>query len=200
MASYGQHAARIGLDHINWTQFPASDSFTFFQRRPGPYCAKKTQVRSGWPGQVLTKNIWSKSKLVCKNHRAWFLAECNQKLQVYKFPHCQTWLPSYTDGLDHTVHNQARSDLVLADCIRFWLKQVWSGREPVCKNHPACFCHSGQYFRADLDQVQTGSGTFTGLRAFAAATEWWQGQQGIKLNETDFWKMWFSDLFGNSGC
>ena len=139
MASYGQHAARIGLDHINQTQFPASDSFLFFQRGLGPYCAKKTQIRSGWPGQVLAKDIWSRSKLVCKNHWAWFLAECNQKLQVYKFPHFQTWLPSYTDGLDYIVHNQARSDLVLADCIRFWLKQVWSGCKPVRKNHPARF-------------------------------------------------------------
>ena len=26
---------------------------------------------------------------------------------------------AFTDGLDHTVQNQPRSDLVLADCVRF---------------------------------------------------------------------------------
>ena len=42
----------------------------FFQRRPGSRCAKPTRIRSGWPGQVLVKRIWSRSKPVWKNHRA----------------------------------------------------------------------------------------------------------------------------------
>ena len=60
------------------SDFPHPGWFLFFQRRPGPYCAKLIQTRSGWPGQVWGKRIWSGSKLECKNHWAQFLAECHQ--------------------------------------------------------------------------------------------------------------------------
>ena len=44
-------------------RLPASVSVPFFQRRHGPYCAKPTGVRSGWPGQGLATRISSGSKL-----------------------------------------------------------------------------------------------------------------------------------------
>ena len=71
----------------------------------------------------------------------------------------QIQLCSSTDGLDHTVQNQAGFNLVLADCVRFWpngssleasqflLLQESSGlllasaSEPIqigCKSDPAC--------------------------------------------------------------
>ena len=59
-------------------QVPASDSVPFFKRRPRSYCAKPAQIWSGWPGQVLAKHILSRSKPVCKNHQAPFLAKCGQ--------------------------------------------------------------------------------------------------------------------------
>ena len=49
----------------------------FFRRRPGSYCAKMTQIRSGWCGQGLAKCIWPGSKLVCRHNLAWFLAGHN---------------------------------------------------------------------------------------------------------------------------
>ena len=65
---------------------PTSTSFLvpFFQRRHGSYCTKLTRIRSGWPGQGLAKHIWSGSKLVCRNHPAWFLAGHN--LPATSFP------------------------------------------------------------------------------------------------------------------
>ena len=71
---YGQHAARIGLDHICWIHLPVSDFVPFLQRRPRPYSAKLTWIQSGWPGQVWVKHIWHRNKPLCKNHWAWFLA------------------------------------------------------------------------------------------------------------------------------
>ena len=65
---------RPGSYKLCQIRLPASISAPFFQRRHGPYCAKPTRVRSGWPGQGLAKRIWSGSKLVCRNHRALFLA------------------------------------------------------------------------------------------------------------------------------
>ena len=69
MASYGHYnqcAARIGSDCIHWNQLPTSVLVLLFQRRPRSRWAKLAQIRSGWPGQVSAKSIWSGSKLVCK--------------------------------------------------------------------------------------------------------------------------------------
>ena len=63
-----------------------------------------------------------------------------------------------TYGLDHTVQNQPGSDLVLADCVKFWSNG--SGPE-------ANWCAriirltSDQHFR-DPDGMSTGFGVFTG--------------------------------------
>ena len=46
------------------SDFPHPFQLRCFQRRYGPYCAKPTRIRSGWPGQGLSKFISSGSKLV----------------------------------------------------------------------------------------------------------------------------------------
>ena len=53
--------------------------------------------------------------------------------------HFQTRLCSATNSLDRIVQNQAGSDLVLADRVRFLAEQIRSGSQPVCNNHPARF-------------------------------------------------------------
>ena len=65
-----------------------TSSIRFFQRRHGPYCAKLTRIRSGWPGQGLAKLICSESKPVCRNHRARFLAVGNWPATC--FPHLES--------------------------------------------------------------------------------------------------------------
>ena len=75
---YGQRAAKIGPDRVYRIPLPVSDSVPFFQRRHGPYCAKPTRIRSGWPDQGLAKRIWSRSKPVCRNHLARLLAGRNR--------------------------------------------------------------------------------------------------------------------------
>ena len=114
---YDQHAARIELDGICRVRLPASDSVPFFQRMPGSACVKPARIRSGWPGQVLTKRIWSGRKSVCKNHRTRFWKNATGPLPV---SHFKTLLCSSADGPDHIVQSQPGSDLILVDCVRFW--------------------------------------------------------------------------------
>ena len=75
---YVQRAARIGPDRICRIQLPASVSAPSFFSKEGMDCVKPTRIRSGWPGQGLSKRIWSGSKLVCRNHLARFLAVHNR--------------------------------------------------------------------------------------------------------------------------
>ena len=82
---YGQCASRIGPDSMCQIWLSASISVLFFQRRHGSYCAKPTWIWSGWPGQGLAKCIWSGSKLVCRNHLAWFLSGCNWPAKLLTF-------------------------------------------------------------------------------------------------------------------
>ena len=66
-------------------------------------------IRSGWPGQVLAKRMWSGSKPMCKNHRARFLAEHNR--------------PATSFPLLYSVLQTARITLCKTspDPIWFWL-------------------------------------------------------------------------------
>ena len=77
----------------------------------------------------------------------------------YQFPSFRLCSVFSTDVPDNIVQNKARSDLVMADCVRFWPNG--SGPEASqCARiiRPA----SGQCFRADPDRMQIGSGMFTG--------------------------------------
>ena len=71
----------------------------------------------------------------------------------------ETRFHSSTDVPDNIVQNQPGSDLVLADCVRFWP----NGSGPEASRfaritRPA----SGQCFPADPDRMRIGSGVFTG--------------------------------------
>ena len=82
-----------------------------------PVMQKPAWIQSGWSGQVLAKCIWSGSQLVCKNHWAQFWHKTTGLLPGFHF---QIQLRSFTDGPDHSVQNQPKSDLMLAECVRFW--------------------------------------------------------------------------------
>ena len=73
--------------------------------------------------------------------------------------HFQTRFRFSTEVPDNIMQNQPGSDLVLADCVRFWP----SGSSPEASQcariiRPA----SGQCFPADQDRMRIGSGMFTG--------------------------------------
>ena len=78
--------------------------------------------------------------------------------------HFKTRFCSSTDILSNIVQNQPGSDIVLADCVRFWPNG--SGPEA---NRCARIIRlvSGQYFRSDPDRMRMGSGMFTGLPTVA---------------------------------
>ena len=115
-----------------WSNFP----LLFLQRRPRSCCAELIRVWSGWPGQVLGKHIWSRSKPVCKNHRAQVLAEHNWPTTGFPLSDLlaffNRWPGTYCAKLPG-------SNLVLADCVMFFAKRIRSGGKPVCKNHRARF-------------------------------------------------------------
>ena len=98
---------------------------------------KTGPIRSGWSCQVVAKRVWSGSKPGCKTHRVRFCQNATDPLPV---SHFQTRLRSFTDGPDRTAQNQPGSDLVRADCARFWPNG--SGPEtikPACQNHRVRF-------------------------------------------------------------
>ena len=111
----------------------------------GSILSKKDQIiillcknRSGFdleclPGQVLAKCIWSGSKLMCKNPWARFWQNTTGPLPFFHF---QTRLHSSIYSSEHSVQNQAGSDLVLADC-QVLAKRIRSGSKPMCKNRQA---------------------------------------------------------------
>ena len=136
-------------------QLPASDSVRFFQRH-GSYCAKPTQVQSGWPGQCFAKHIWSGSKPVCMNHQPRFLARCNWP--TTSFPLLDS-VPFFHRLPDHIVQNQPRSDLVLADCVR--VLPCGSGLE-ASQCMRITWPASVQSFQADPYRMQIRSSMFTG--------------------------------------
>ena len=141
---YGQCAAKIGPDRIlmlDPTDFlHPGFSVPFFQRRYGLYCAEPTRIRSGWPGQGLTKLISSGSKLVCRTHRP---GPVSGRMQPVR---CQFPTFRLGSGCSSTFVLDNKSCAKPAR-IRFnsgWLckvlaKQIRSGSKSVCKNHPARF-------------------------------------------------------------
>ena len=147
---YGQRAARLRLDCI-YAGYSACSLVSLFWSRPRSYCAKLAQIRFGWPPQVLAKQIWSRSKLLCKNHWVCFWQNASCPLPV---SHFQTQLHSSTDGPGHIVQHQTGSDLVLADC-QVWAEVIQSGSKPVCLNHPAHFWPTlSSWSGSDANQIQ----------------------------------------------
>ena len=62
----------------------------------------------------------------------------------YQFPTFRLSCVSSIDGWILSCRTCPGSDFVLADCVRFWAKQIRSRSKPVCKDHQAC---SGQCFQ-----------------------------------------------------
>ena len=92
-------ASELHLGDSNWTFFQVG--------YPVDTPTKLARIRSGWPGQVLTKLLWSGRKSVCKYHRARFWQNATGPLQVSYF---QTRLRSSTDGHDQIVQGQLGSN------------------------------------------------------------------------------------------
>ena len=74
-------------------------------------------------------------------------------------PHFQVRFRSSTNDPDNTVQNQPGSDLVLADCVRFWPNGSGPETSRCARIIRTAF---GQCFPADPDRMPTGSGMFTG--------------------------------------
>ena len=73
--------------------------------------------------------------------------------------HFQTRFRSSTDVPDNIVQKQPGSNLVLADCVRFWP----NGSGPEARRCSRIIrSASGQRFPADPDRMRIGSGMFTG--------------------------------------
>ena len=87
------------------------------------YRAILAQIRSGGPAQVLAKCVGSRSKPVSINHQAWFWQNATGPLPVSPLSDLVVFFHRWPGSI---VQNQSRSDLVLADCVRFWqLDPVW---------------------------------------------------------------------------
>ena len=145
--------------------------------------AKRTRIRSEWPGQGLAKFVWSESKLVCRDHLARFLARdhlarflardhlarflardhlarflardhlarflAGRNRAATSFPLLDSVLVFHRRP-EYYYTNRPGSDLILADCTRFWPNG--SGpEESQCARiiRPA----SGQCFPADPDRM-----------------------------------------------
>ena len=130
------------------SDFPHPFQLRFFQRRHGSHCAKPTRVRSGWPGQGLAKHVRCRSRLVCWNHLARFLAERNRPAGSFSLSDS---VPFFRRRPDNIVQIQPGSNLVLVDCARFGPNgsgpeaSQWAGIV-----RPA----SGQCFPADPDRIR----------------------------------------------
>jgi len=73
--------------------------------------------------------------------------------------HFQTLFPFSTDVPDNIVQNRPGSELVPADCVRFWPNGSGPGASQCARIiRPP----SGQCFPADPDRMPIGSGMFTG--------------------------------------
>ena len=103
-----------------------------------------------WPNASGLEASW--------NHRIGpgFWQDATGPLPVSLF---ETRFRSSSDVPDNTVHNQPGSDLVLADCVRFWP----NGSGPEASQCARIIRPvSGQCFPADPDRMRIESGMFTG--------------------------------------
>ena len=141
-----------------WMQLPTSFSVPFFQRRQG-------HTVQNWPGSDLNglARVWLNSSGLKASWCAGISRPGYWQDATNQLPgsHFQTRFRSSPDILDNNiVQNQPGSDLVLADCARFWTNE--SGpEESQCARiiRPA----SGQCFPANPTWMWIGSGMFTGF-------------------------------------
>ena len=160
---YRQRAARIGPDRICQIRLPASVSVPFFCccffSKKGKDHTAQNRPGSGLDGLVrIWPNASSQEASRCAgNIGPGFWQDATGPLPV---SHFQPRFRSSRNVPDNIVQNQPGSDLVLADCVRFWPKG--SGPEASqCARiiRPA----SGRCFPVDPDRMRIGSGMFIRL-------------------------------------
>ena len=158
VVSYGHY----GQPELGWTVYVGSDFphpfQLFFQRRHGSWfiLCKTDRIRLDGLFRFWQNAFGLEASWCAEIIRPSFWQDATSPLPVWHF---QTWFRSSTDVPDNTEQNQPRSNLVLADCVRFWPNR--SGPE-------ASWCAriiqhaSGQCFPANLDWMWIRSGMFTG--------------------------------------
>ena len=126
-------------------QLPASVSVPFFSKEGMDHIVQNRR------GSDLDGLVWSNASGLEASRFAgiiWpgFWQDATGPLP---FSHFQTRFRSSTDVPDNIVQNQPGSDLVLADCVRFWPNRSGPEASRCAGNiRPA----SGQYFPADPDR------------------------------------------------
>ena len=95
------------------SSFPASDSVSFFHKRPGSYSAILVLMAMSGCGQMDP----IRKQTGVQNSLGPVLAKRNRRASC--FPHSIRFRSS-TDGLDHIVRNRPGSDLVLDGHVRLW--------------------------------------------------------------------------------
>ena len=153
------------------------------------YCAKQAWIQfgSGWPFRVVAKRIRSGSKLVGKNHWAWFwqnatgpnpiwfwmaMSGCGQTDSIRKQAGVQ-------ESSGPVLANRPRSDLILDGHVRLWpngsdLEASWSAR--IIK------LGSGQPLPGRIrNRIWAGSSMFTGT-VFCLSTFFW-----IIMSNKHYW-------------
>ena len=142
---------QAGYDFLHPIQFSSSGK--------GPDHIVQNQPRSDLDGLVL---FWPNASGPEANQCARIIGPGSGRMQMACYQFSTFRLGCVLSiSLDHIVQNQPRSDLVLADCVRFWPNRSgpetnWCARI----TGPA----SGQHFWADPDQMQTRSSMFTGYK------------------------------------
>ena len=152
---YGQRAAGIGPDRICRIRLSASVSVPSFQRRPGSCCTKPARIRL--EGLV---RFWPTASGPEASRCARIIWPGSGRTQPARnqFPTFRLGPAFFHRRFGPFTQDQAGSDLVLADCVRFWPNG--SGPEASCCAR-TIGPPSGQRFRPDLDRVRNGSGMFT---------------------------------------
>ena len=152
----GLGKASLEYEYVR-SDFPHLFQFRFSKEGVNHIVTKSTWIPSGWPGQGLAKHIWSglEESRCTGIIRPGFWQDATGLLPV---SHFQTRFRSSTDVPDNTVQNQPGSDLVLADCVRFWP----NGSGPEASQCARIIRPgSGQCLPADPDRMRIGSGMFT---------------------------------------
>ena len=155
---YRQRAAKIGPDSIIYAGSDFPHPFQFCFSKEGMYHTAQNRPLSDLDGLV---RVWPKASSLEASRCTgiiWpgFWQDATGPLPV---SHFETRFRCSTDVPDNTVQSQPGSDLVLANCVRFWPngsgpEASWCARTI----RPA----SGQCFPADPDGMRIGSGMFSG--------------------------------------
>ena len=148
--------ARVGLIIYAGSDFPHPFQFCFSKESMGHTVQNQPGSDLDGLARVWLNSSDQEASWCAGMSRSGFHQVTTSPLSV---SHFWTRLLSSTDVMDNTVQNQPRSYLVLADCARFWPNR--SGPEE-SKCARIIQSASGQHFPADLAQMQTGSGMFTG--------------------------------------